>query len=178
VNARISSSRCSGLCALLLVSGCYAAEPSKEWPSPPDCSGGCPKGYACNDGVCSGGNPLKLDFDIETFPVSGRLTVNGDALTPTGYCADSFFDNADEHIRMLFETALEPAGWKDVVDWGGHGWGTRAEVSFACDEVDGKFETRLPKGDYRVTARLIPDDYAPLKYQTRPSASALGRNAS
>jgi hypothetical protein len=42
------------------------------------CDPACPSGYLCKpSGVCAGGSPSGLDFDVKTFTVSGKLTLNG-----------------------------------------------------------------------------------------------------
>jgi|GEM_PF-1883606 len=43
----------------------------------PKCTPNCPTGYQCNNNVCEKGNPKKLDFDVKTIAVSGKVTLNG-----------------------------------------------------------------------------------------------------
>ena len=52
----------------------------------PVCKPSCPSGYQCDMGVCSKGNPLKIDLDVKTFDVGGQVTLNGQTPKLNSYC--------------------------------------------------------------------------------------------
>ena len=120
-------------------------------PPPPDCSAGCPAGYTCNEGICTGGNAQAIDFDIKTFPVSGKLRVDGAAPQGNGCTYDQ--------VRIDFEGGPEPE----------HVWdgplGSSVSFSIPCTTGDGSFSGRLPAGTYRVivsgpsSEASFPDGY-------------------
>jgi hypothetical protein len=59
------------------------------------CPLGCPSGFTCNlDGACAGGSETGIDLDVKTVTVSGTVTLNGAAPTPTSACGSSSFTSA------------------------------------------------------------------------------------
>jgi len=50
------------------------------------CSVGCPSGFTCNKGICTGGDLQNLKLNVKTVAVSGVVTLNGKAPTFGPYC--------------------------------------------------------------------------------------------
>ncbi|MFT3771460.1 MAG: hypothetical protein QM820_39095 [Minicystis sp.] len=120
-------------------------------PPPPVCTAGCPAGYTCEDGVCTGGNAQAIDFDIKTFPVSGKLRVDGAVPQGNGCAYDQ--------VRLDFKGGPEPEHiWDSPL-------GSSVSFSIPCTTGDGSFSGRLPAGTYRViasrpsTEASFPDGY-------------------
>jgi hypothetical protein len=128
---------------LLLVAACKGGTGGtggtggSELP-PPDCSAGCPGGYTCDDGVCTGGNPQALDFDVKTFPVSGKLTVDGAPPLGNGCSGDQ--------VRIGFLSGPKPEHFWDPV------LGDDIVAGIDCATSDGSFSAQVPAGTYRVVA--------------------------
>lgn len=105
---------------------------------PPDCSAGCPAGYTCGAGVCAGGNAQAIDFDVKTFPISGKLRVDGQAPQGNGCTYDQ--------VRIDLLSGPTPK----------HIWdpplGDSIHITIDCNTSDGSFSGRAPAGTYRVLA--------------------------
>src|SRR5262245_44667269 len=54
---------------------------------PKVCSAGCPSGFTCTGGVCTGGNPTELVFDLHTVSLAGTLTLDGAPLMMDAGCS-------------------------------------------------------------------------------------------
>jgi hypothetical protein len=111
---------------------------------PPDCSAGCPAGYTCGAGVCAGGNPQVLDFDVETFPVSGKLRVDGQAPLGNGCSYDQ--------VRIDLLSGPTPENFWDPP------LGDALRITVDCNTTDGSFSGRVPAGTYRVLASRSSSD--------------------
>jgi hypothetical protein len=139
----------AALAALMLTAACHGGAGTGGTtggtgggggPPPPDCSAGCPPGYTCSEGVCTGGDAQKLAFDVKTFPVSGRITVDGKAPTATSSSCSS-----DQVAIDFIDAPPQVHFWDPIL-------GTSARASVACASSDGTFSARLPAGTYRVLA--------------------------
>ncbi|MFO0655567.1 MAG: hypothetical protein U0787_10865 [Polyangia bacterium] len=84
---RISASGCFDWTQISCAAGSYCSTGQCIAAIP--CTVGCPAGYTCRPtGICTGGTPTGLVFDLKTVRVSGAITLNGAApATATANCS-------------------------------------------------------------------------------------------
>lgn len=95
---------------------------------------GCPNGYTCSEGVCAGGDPLAIDLDIATVPVSGRLLLEGRPPIATAACQYSA-------ARIVFKSP-ETGAW--------------ASTDIGCAGADFGFALELPPGTWSAYVDVYP----------------------
>ena len=102
------------------------------------CPTNCPNGYSCapDAGVCAGGNPTGLVFDI---PVPAQLTVSGD-VTVNGANPISTYCYSSTGVSLKFEDSADPR--------------FNTTLSSVCNTTGAPFtfSGKLYPGTYTVTA--------------------------
>ena len=63
------------------------------------CGAGCPAGFSCGGEVCKGGNLQQIKLNIETVPISGVVTLNGQQPQFGAYCNKN---SSSKYLRARF----------------------------------------------------------------------------